>query len=61
MKIERIIGFDLARVVAIFVVIGIYHNLGYAGKFHADPAIRVLVYSSLGVFTFISALLLASK
>lgn len=61
MKSERIIGFDLARVVAIFVIIGIYHNLGYTGKFHADPAVRVLVYSSLGVFTFISAFLLASK
>ena len=61
MKFERIIGFDLARVVAIFVIIGIYHNLGYTGKFHADPAVRVLVYSSLGVFTFISAFLLASK
>lgn len=61
MKKERIIGLDLARVVAIFVVIGIYHNLGYAGRFHADPAVRVLVYSSLGVFTFISAFLLASK
>lgn len=61
MKNERIIGFDLARVIAIFVIIGIYHNLGYTGRFHADPAVRVLVYSSLGVFTFISAFLLASK
>lgn len=61
MKNERIMGIDLARVVAIFVIIGLYHNLGYTGKFHADPAVRVLVYSSLGVFTFISAFLLASK
>ena len=58
---ERVIGFDFARVVAIFVVIGIYHNLGYVGRFSADPAVRVLVYSSLGVFTFLSALLLASR
>lgn len=58
---ERVIGFDFARVVAIFIVIGIYHNLGYTGRFHADPAVRVLVYSSLGVFTFLSAFLLASR
>lgn len=58
---DRLLGFDLARVVAIFVVIGIYHNLGYAGLYHDNPAIRVLVYSSLGVFTFLSAFLLASK
>ena len=58
---ERIIGFDLARVVSIFVVIGIYHNLGYAGLFHKEPTVRVLVYSSLGVFTYLSAFLLASK
>ena len=58
---NRIIGFDLARVLSIFVVIGIYHNLGYAGHLHSEPAIRVLVYSSLGVFTFISAFLLASN
>lgn len=58
---ERQIGFDFARVIAIFVVIGIYHNLGYAGRFHAEPAVRVLVYSSLGMFTFLSAFLLASR
>lgn len=58
---ERLLGFDLARVFAIFVVIGIYHNLGYAGLYHAEPAVRVLVYSSLGVFTFLSAFLLSSK
>lgn len=61
MSKERLLGFDLARVFAIFVVIGIYHNLGYAGLYHAEPAIRVLVYSSLGVFTFLSAFLLSSK
>lgn len=60
-KSKRIIGFDLARVVAIFVVIGIYHNLGYTGLYHNEPSIRVLVYSCLGVFTFLSAFLLSSK
>ena len=59
---KRILGFDLVRVVAIFVVIGIYHNFGYAScGLGGDPAVRVLVYSSLGVFTFISSFLLASK
>ena len=58
---ERILGFDLARVVAIIVVIGIYHNLGYTGLYHTNPAVRVLVYSSLGLFTFLSAFLLASR
>lgn len=60
MSKERLLGFDLARVVAIFVVIGIYHNCNYAG-FRLDSSVRVLVYSSLGVFTFISAFLLAFK
>lgn len=59
---KKILGFDLVRVVAIFVVIGIYHNFGYAScGLGGDPAVRVLVYSSLGVFTFISSFLLASK
>lgn len=57
---KRLLGFDLVRVMAIFVVIGIYHNLNYAGMY-LEPAVRVLVYSSLGVFTFISAFLLASR
>jgi len=61
MSKERLLGFDLARVVAIFVVIGIYHNFGYAGPYHSEPAVRVLVYSSLGLFTFLSAFLLASR
>ncbi len=61
MSKERLLGFDLARVVAIFVVIGIYHNFGYAGAYHSEPAVRVLVYSSLGLFTFLSAFLLASR
>ena len=61
MSKERLLGFDLARVLAIFVVIGIYHNFGYAGVYHKEPAVRVLVYSSLGLFTFLSAFLLASR
>lgn len=59
---ERILGFDLTRVVAIFVVIGIYHNLAYAGVGLSEaPVVLSLVYSSLGAFTFLSAYLLSSK
>ena len=58
----RILGFDLTRVVSIFVVIGIYHNLAYAGfGFSEAPFVLSLVYSSLGSFTFLSAYLLSSK
>ena len=59
---DRILGFDLARVVAIFLVIGVYHNLGYAGaRLFTDASILSLVYSALGVFTFLSAFILSSK
>lgn len=59
---ERVLGFDMGRIVAIFVVIGIYHNFGYAGfHYYTDAATLSLVYSSLGVFTFLSAFLLSSK
>ena len=59
---DRILGFDLARVVAIFVVIGIYHNFGYAGlRYYYDAGTKSLSYTALGVFTFLSAFLLSSK
>lgn len=58
----RILGFDLSRIVAIFYIVGIYHNLGYAGTYYyTEAGILSLVYSSLGVFTFLSAFLLSSK
>ncbi len=44
------------------MIIGLYHNLGYAGGHYYEHAcILSLVYSSLGVFTFLSAFLLSSK
>lgn len=59
---ERVLGFDMGRIVAIFLVIGIYHNFGYAKvHYYRDAATLSLVYSSLGLFTFISAFLLSSK
>lgn len=59
---ERVRGFDLVRVLAIFVVIGLYHNFCYAGlSLFTNACMLSLVYSSLGSFTFISAFLLSSR
>ena len=61
METKRLIGFDFVRVVAIFIVIGIYHNTDYARIYDYEYIVKPLVYSSLGVFTFLSGFLLASK
>lgn len=57
---KRIIGFDIARVVSILIVL-YYHIFGYAGVYGKHPVVRTFVYASLCIFTFISAYLLASK
>lgn len=62
MERERVLGFDLVRIIAIFVIIGIYHNLGYVGsRFYTDATTLSLVYTSLGAFTFLSSFLLSSR
>lgn len=59
---ERVLGLDLVRVIAIFVVIGIYHNFGYArSHFYKEAITLSLVYTSLGAFTFLSSFLLSSR
>lgn len=58
---NRLIGFDLARVLAIFYIVGVYHNFGYVGCFHKNHCTLSLVYTTLGVFTFLSSFLLSSK
>ena len=57
---KRIIGFDIARVVSILIVL-YYHILGYAGVYGKHPVVRTFVYASLCIFTFLSAYLLASR
>lgn len=57
---KRIIGFDIARVVSILIVL-YYHIFGYAEVYGRHPVVRTFVYASLCIFTFLSAYLLASK
>ena len=57
---KRIIGFDIARVISILIVL-YYHILGYADVYGKHPVVRTFVYASLCIFTFLSAYLLASK
>lgn len=58
---NRLIGFDIAKVLAIFYIVGVYHNLGYIGSYDNHPCVISLVYTTLGVFTFLSAFILSSK
>lgn len=52
----------MARVAAICIITGLYHNLGYAGgHYYEHVCVLSLVYSCLGVFTFLSAYLISSK
>ena len=57
---KRIIGFDIARVISILIVL-YYHILGYANIYGKHPVVRIFVYASLCIFTFLSAYLLASR
>lgn len=59
---EKILSFDTARVISMFYIIGILHLSGYTGKSIAENEICVsVIWSTLGVFTFISAYLLGSR
>ena len=61
MNNTRILGFDIARVFSILYIIGYYHVLNYTGMSNDHPVIKTFTYSSLCIFTFISAFLLTSK
>lgn len=56
---KRIIGFDIARVASILVVV-LCHSLGY-GCIYYKYAVKTIGYASLTIFTFLSGFLLASR
>lgn len=59
---KRNLGFDIARVISMFYIIGVLHLSGYTGISVANYDTCVsFIWSTLGVFTFLSAYLLASK
>lgn len=57
---KRILGFDVARVFSIVWIVAIYHVLPSAHLPLIGP-VKTITYSSLGIFTFLSAFLLASR
>ena len=57
---KRILGFDVARVFSIIWIVAIYHALPSAHLPLIGP-VKTITYSSLGIFTFLSAFLLASR
>lgn len=63
MKIDRkkrVIGFDIARVLSIFIIV-LYHSMGYGCSYYLHSAIRSIAYASLTIFTFQSGFLLATR
>lgn len=59
---ERVFGFDVARALSMFYIVGVLHLSGYTDYWVAEnPAFVSLIWSTLGVFTFLSAYLLGSK
>ena len=59
---KRNLGFDIARIISMFYIIGVLHLSGYTGISVANYDTCVsFIWSTLGVFTFLSAYLLASK
>lgn len=59
---KRILGFDVARVIAMFYIVGIVHLSEYTNMSIIQyAACESLVRSTLGVFTFLSAFLLGTR
>ncbi len=59
---ERNYGFDFARCLSMFYVIGVLHLSEYTGMPITENRICVsFIWSTLGVFTFLSGYLLSSK
>lgn len=58
----RNISFDVARAISMFYIVGILHLTGYTTLSVAQFAsFTSLIWSTLGVFTFLSAFLLSSR
>lgn len=59
---NRILGFDVARSLAMFYIVGLLHLSGYTEwRFDQYSICTSFIWSTLGVFTFLSAYLLASR
>ena len=59
---KRILGFDVARSFAMFYIVGVLHLTGYTqlSVSKNDPCVSI-IWSTLGVFTFLSAYLLGMR
>ena len=57
---KKYVGFDIARVISMIYIIGVFHPLGYVDLFYHNYIVRTLVYVSLCTFTFLSAFLAVS-
>lgn len=59
---KRNIGFDVARSISMFYIVAILHLTGYTNlAISQNNAFVSLIWSTLGVFTFLSSFLLASR
>ena len=60
MEAKRILGFDVARIFSIIWIVAVYHVLPSAGL-PLTSQIKIITYTSLGIFTFLSAFLLTLR
>lgn len=61
-KQNRIFGFDIARSFSMFYIVGILHLSGYTTlSISKNDSCVSLIWSTLGVFTFLSAYLLGKR
>lgn len=60
---KRESGFDIARALSMFYIVGVLHLTGYFPELSItqNEAMVSLIWSTLGVFTFLSSFLLASR
>ena len=58
---QRIVGFDIARVLSMLYIIAVYHILGYTSILYHNSLVLALVNSTLGTFTFLSSFLISSR
>lgn len=60
---KREFGFDIARAISMFYIVGVLHLSGYFPELSVtqNKSLVSLIWSTLGVFTFLSSFLLASR
>lgn len=62
MASNRNIGFDIARSISMIYIVGMLHLSEYTGNaISHNPVCVTLIWAALGVFTFLSSYLLASR